>query len=129
MEMSLVRGIFAATALVGGLAACGDDDVAPATGDDPQAAEGQEVFASKACAECHSTSGGGGRGPDLDGIYGEEIELADGGTVVVDDEYLARSIEDPGADIVEGYDAMMPDRGLSADEVEAVVAYIRSLSD
>lgn len=131
MKPSTTRiGLAAAVLVAGGVAACGDDDdVAPARGDDPQAAEGQQVFADSGCSDCHSTTGGSGRGPNLDGIYEEEVELTDGSSFVRDDEYLARSISDPSTDIVDGFSPQMPNFGLDGDEVDALVAYIRSLSD
>lgn len=131
MELSATRRATAVAAILAlGLAACGDDDdVASARGDDPQAAEGEQLFSANGCADCHSTTGGSGQGPHLDGIYGEEVELDDGSTVTADDEYLARSIDDPRADIVDGFSPQMPNFNLDDDEVDAVVAYIRSLSD
>ncbi len=55
------------------------------------------------------------------------MTLADGSTVVADDAYIRRSITDPDADRVEGYTVTMPVSGLSDDEIEAVLAYIREL--
>lgn len=111
-----------------GLAACGDDGgVAQAPSDDPLAVEGQGLFSENGCSGCHSTSGGDSRGPHLDAVFGEEVDLADGSTVVADEEYLARSIQEPSADVVDGYQPIMPSLGLSDNDVEALVAYIRSL--
>jgi cytochrome c oxidase subunit 2 len=110
------------------LVACGDDDSSEPRAEGP-AGEGQDVFDSQGCSGCHSTSGGSGTGPPLDGIYGEEVTLTDGSTVERDDEYLTRAIQDPSADIVEGFSPQMPDFGLDDDEVAAVIAYIRSLSN
>ena len=121
-------GPVAIVALSLGAAACGDD-VADAPSDDPQAAEGQQLFTDNGCAACHSTSGETGRGPNLDGIYGEEVELEDGSTVTRDDEYLTRAISDPSAELVAGFGDQMPDMGFDDGEVEALVGFVRSLSD
>lgn len=111
------------------LAACGDDgDVAEAPSGDPAAARGQELFSENGCSSCHSTSGGQSTGPHLDEVFGQEVELADGSTVVADEDYLTRSIQDPTADVVDGFQPIMPSLGLSDEDIEALVAYIRSLA-
>lgn len=113
-------------------AACGGDDSGDGIADrdgDALAAEGEQVFEENRCGECHSTSGQDMTGPHLDGIYGQEVELSDGSSVTVDDEYLERSIRDPGADVVEGFTPVMPDFDLEDEDVTALVAYIRSLTE
>ena len=93
----------------------------------PQAADGRQVANTSGCASCHGADGSGGVGPAFVGLYGSEVKLADGSTVVADDEYLRRSITDPDAERVEGYAVKMPSTDLDADEIEAVLAYIREL--
>ncbi len=69
-------------------------------------------------------------GPGWGGLYGSKVSLADGSTVRADDAYLARSILEPDARIVEGYPAgVMPayDTLLKEDEVNAIVAYSTAL--
>jgi cytochrome c oxidase subunit II len=109
------------------LAACGNDGAADAPEDDPQAVAGQQIFQANGCTGCHSTTGGRSSGPPLDGVAGQEVELSDGTTIVRDDEYLARSITDPSADIVAGFPDAMPRFNLDDEDVDALVAYIRSL--
>ena len=48
-------------------------------------------------------------------------------TLLVDEEYLRRSIADPKADIVKGYSDIMPLIPVKPEELEAIVAYIRTL--
>lgn len=79
------------------------------------------------CAACHGRNGAGGVGPSWIGRFGATAELEDGGQVVVDTEYLIRSIQDPGADRLAGFTVTMPDNNLTPDEVGAVVAYIEAL--
>ena len=76
---------------------------------------------------CHR-EGGGGIGPDWDGLYGSTVTLDDGSTVVADEAYLTLAITDPDAQLVDGYDVKMPANDLSDDDVAAIVAYIRSLA-
>ena len=95
-------------------------------------AEGETLFTSQdiGCSGCHSDQDSP-VAPTLHGIYGKEIELADGSTVTVDDEYLYESISDPGAKLAKGYNDIMPKNyaaDLSEDQIQALVAYIKSLS-
>lgn len=65
-------------------------------------------------------------------LYGSERNLADGTTVTADQVYLREAVVDPQAKIVEGYEnVVMPPTGasLTAQEIEAVLAYIASLSE
>ena len=94
-------------------------------------AEGKTLAGRNGCAACHSPDGTPLAGPTWQRIYGKTETLDDGSTVLLDDEYLEGSIVDPDAQIVDGYvTGVMPkdfgDR-LSDDEIEAIVAYIKSL--
>ena len=91
-------------------------------------ASGHAIAKSNGCAGCHGSDGQGGVGPAWVGLYGSDVELADDTTVVADDEYLARAIKDPGADIVKGASVKMPSNGLSDEQIADVIAYIRDLS-
>lgn len=55
------------------------------------------------CIGCHSLDGSPGAGPTWLGIIGREEPLADGTTVIVDEEYIRNSILNPNDQIVEGY--------------------------
>ena len=115
-------------AIVAGVAACGgsggDSDVELSEA----GARGEDISKSNGCAQCHGSSGQGGVGPAWVDLYGSDVELEDGTIVVADDEYLARAISDPSADIVAGASVIMPSNGLSDDEIADVIAYIRDLS-
>lgn len=101
------------------VAACGNDG----STDD---LSGAELFVEIGCQACH-TEEDSDLAPTLSGIWGSDVTLEDGRTVTVDEEYVRRSITDPGADIVAGYDARMPTFGLSDSEVDRLVEYVRSL--
>ncbi|MCP4868617.1 MAG: cytochrome c [Proteobacteria bacterium] len=94
---------------------------------DPLVTAGKALFASKTCFGCHSTDGSRLVGPSFKGLSGKEEKLADGSTVTVDDAYLAESIVDPNAKVVEGYPPAMPPVPMSDEDVAALVAYINSL--
>lgn len=119
----LVTGLLLAVPLTG----CGADDD-PLEGLDDRAREGYAVVAEAGCQACHGVNGDGGVGPSWIGLAGSTVELDDGSTVVADDDYLRRSITDPGAELVAGYTIRMPENGLDTEEIEAVIAYIEGIS-
>ena len=119
--------------LTGVLAACGGDDsggsAAPGSGGASSDAEaGKQVARDRGCNSCHSSNGDKGTGPTWKGLYGSEVELADGTTVTADETYIKESITDPGAKIVKGYGNVMPHFTLSQEEVDQIFAYIQSLA-
>jgi cytochrome c oxidase subunit 2 len=68
---------------------------------------GRQLFENKlGCASCHA--GQNQRGAKLEGIFGKEVRLTNGQTVKVDEEYIRNSILNPSAQIVEGYQPIMP---------------------
>ena len=75
----------------------------------------------RGCTSCHSSNGDKGTGPTWKGLYGSEVELADGTTVTADETYVKESITDPGAKIVNGYGNVMPHFTLSQEEVNQLV--------
>ena len=98
------------------------------TADSPVAA-GAKLFTDLACVTCHQGSGGLQRGPTLAGLYGRQVQLAGGGSVLADDAYLRESIVRPQAKVVAGFQPLMPTfQGLiSEEQLLQLIAYIRSL--
>lgn len=95
---------------------------------DAEARRGRTLAQARGCGACHSTDGSRSIGPGWRGLYGRDEILADGRRVRADDAYLAESIRNPAAAVVQGYPAIMPPAGLDDTEVAAVVAYIRTLA-
>jgi cytochrome c oxidase subunit 2 len=97
--------------------------------EEPLAVRGQKVFTSLACNNCHR-SDGAGRGPALDGLFGKQVELETGQTIIADENYLRESILNPKAKILAGYQPVMPTfQGLlSEEQLLQLVSYIKSLS-
>jgi len=85
----------------------------PAT--DPEViARGKTLVAEKACLGCHVIGRSGGRvGPTLNGVVKRR-----------DADYVRRKIEDPTFD---NETSMMPNFGLTEQQVEAIVAYLATL--
>jgi cytochrome c oxidase subunit 2 len=96
--------------------------------EDSPAAAGQKLFASLACSTCHAEENRG-RGPTLAGVYGKEVRLDNGTTVVADDVYIRESILNPRAKTVIGYPAIMPtfQGQVSEEQILQLVAYIKSI--
>ncbi len=94
---------------------------------DPVAA-GQIVAERNACGACHSIDGTKNVGPTWLGLFGSTEAMTGGGSIVVDEEYIAESIRNPGLKIVAGYDnAMTPYDFLSDDEINALIEYIKTI--
>jgi len=92
-------------------------------------AQGGNLFRALGCSGCH---GGNGtvRAPDLHGVFGRPVALADGTTVPADTQYIRDSILMPKKQIAAGYAPVMPSFGglVDEDELMQLVAYVRSLS-
>lgn len=130
----MVVGVLARTSslvvvVVVGLVGCGESASDPPAELSDAAKQGFSLAESTGCFACHGNGGVGGVAPAWTGLAGSEVELADGTTVSADHAYLVRSITDPGADMVAGAAIAMPPNSLDAGEVEAVVAYIESLTE
>jgi len=90
---------------------------------------GQALVNANGCTACHSIDGAGGNiGPKWNGLFGSEVELADGSTVEADEAYLAESIKAPQAKIVAEYETqLMPTYGFTDEQIADIVAYIKTL--
>jgi len=99
---------------------------------DPEAAERGELLAEgQGCLACHTSDGRPGSAPTWKGLAGSTRPLASGEEVVADDAYLFASIVDPSTQIVEGYEAMMPEvyaDQLDEQQITDLVEYIKSLA-
>ncbi len=91
-------------------------------------AAGQKLFTSLACNTCHYEENRG-RGPTLVGLYGTEVKLANGNTVIADDAYIRESILNPGAKVVGGYSPIMPtfQGQISEEQILQIIAYLKSI--
>ncbi len=92
------------------------------------ASQGEKLFQKYACNTCH-TSDATGRGPVLAGLYGKSVQLADGRSVVVDENYIRESILSPQAKIAAGFQPIMPtfQGQVNEEDLLKLLAYVRSL--
>ena len=96
------------------------------------------------CAGCHSIDGSTMAGPSWLGVFGGQESLADGSTVTVDEQYLLKSILDPAAQIVTGFEnipmpanfeeqfaaeqaRLLESAGVEIDIAADLITYIQSL--
>ncbi|MBI4041677.1 MAG: cytochrome c oxidase subunit II [Deltaproteobacteria bacterium] len=95
------------------------------------AEQGKGLFTQKGCTACHTVTGQKLIGPPLNGIFGKEVELQDGSKHFRDENYIRESLMTPGAKMVKGFAPLMPtfQGTLSDSEVNAVIAYLKSLKE
>jgi cytochrome c oxidase subunit II len=92
------------------------------------AQNGERLFASMGCNACHSGNATA-RGPNLAGVYGSKLRLANGTEVLVNDAYLRDAILNPSQHITAGYAPIMPtyQGQISEDGLIDLVEYLKTL--
>jgi cytochrome c oxidase subunit II len=97
-------------------------------------ATGRRIMQNIGCFACHSLDGAKLVGPTFAGLWGSEKTVITGGTtrqVLVDEDYIHRSIFDPNADIVEGFGRglMLSYKGmLTEEDVDQIIEYLKTLN-
>jgi len=90
--------------------------------------QGQLLTVRNGCIGCHSIDGTKMTGPTWFGLYGSNVKLADGRTVVADDAYIAESILNSKAKEVAGFSpTVMPSFALTETQISDIIAYIKTL--
>ena len=96
---------------------------------------GRKLMESKGCIVCHSIDGTKIVGPSFKGIYGHKVIVTTDGKereITVDDAYITRSINEPNADVVKGFNQgqMVSYKGqFTAEDIKHIAEYIKTLSD
>lgn len=97
----------------------------------PASVKGEQLVETMGCITCHSTDGSERVGSSFKGLYGTSRSVLTAGTeraVVADENYIRRSILEPRADKVKALAGrVMPDHSLSEAELDAIVAYLKTL--
>lgn len=95
---------------------------------------GLTIMKQNACLTCHSLDGSKLIGPTFRGIYGKsEVVITETGeekTIIVDDDYLVRSIYEPNVEIVKGFNkGLMISYKSTIDEasVAQIIDYIKTI--
>jgi len=92
----------------------------------PASEQGATLYRQLGCAGCHDVPA---IAPDLAGLAGRTVMLADGRTTTASPEYLRESILDPGTKVVATYPPSMPSyrKQLTEEQLTALVQYIQGL--
>jgi cytochrome c oxidase subunit II len=95
------------------------------------AEEGQRLFVQHHCAGCHRGSQTV-KAPPLEGVFGKPVPIQDGKEVrfvTADPAYIRDSILMPKAQIVAGYEPLMPSfkDQISEPDLLKIIAYIKSI--
>ncbi len=91
---------------------------------------GHELLEQHGCLGCHSLDGTPRLGPSFKGIWGRSVTVVSNNkerTINVDDTYLLRSILEPNADVVKGFQPIMPPFTLKDEENREIVEYLKEL--
>lgn len=94
---------------------------------------GKKIMQNIGCFACHTTDGSKLVGPSFKGKYGSLETVETGGQkrqVTIDDEYIKKSIFDPNADVVEGFQKglmLSYKNQLSEEDVKHIIEYIKSI--
>jgi cytochrome c oxidase subunit 2 len=90
---------------------------------------GERLYRTRGCAQCHSLDGKAGTGPTFKALFGRQVLLDGGTTVVADEDYVRESILEPQAKIVAGFQPVMPTfKGrLKDQEITAIIEYLKTL--
>jgi cytochrome c oxidase subunit 2 len=96
---------------------------------EPPAEAGKRLFETLRCATCHEAHGPASRCPPLENVYGRQVKLTGGETVLADENYLRESILRPAAKVVAGYQPLMPsfDGQVDEEQLLQLIAYLKSL--
>ena len=94
--------------------------------DGDAAAAGEAIYASQ-CSMCHTTDGSTSIGPTWEGLFGSEITLTDGSTVVVDEAYIVESIREPSNQVREGFQPIMQAFDMSDEDIDNLIAFMQTL--
>ncbi|HEX7635229.1 MAG TPA: cytochrome c oxidase subunit II [Noviherbaspirillum sp.] len=91
------------------------------------AARGFELYRRYGCSGCHEPQSSV-HAPDLHGLLGREVHLADGRTLIADEAYVRDSVLLPKKDVVAGYAPIMPSFAgqIGEEDLLAIIEYLRS---
>jgi len=98
-------------------------------------ARGLEILRKNACNACHSSDGTKLVGPSYKGSFGfKQVVITDGKEreILVDEDYIRKSIYEPNVDMVKGYPRglMLSYKDLiSEDDLKEILVYIKSLNE
>lgn len=103
---------------------------AAAKGEKTGVEKGRELYQSKGCSACHSIDGSKLIGPSFKGLFGKKERVVTGGRereIIIDEAYIIKSEHEPTADVVVGYQPLMPPSPMDDEEIKAVIEFMKTL--
>jgi len=93
------------------------------------ASRGEALFREFGCSGCHGENAVV-HAPNLAGLYGKPVPLADGTTVVADERYIRDSILLPLKEVAAGYEPIMPSFAgkIGEEDILDLIAYVKTLA-
>lgn len=92
--------------------------------------QGRKLYSQYGCAGCHEMHSAG-PAPSLHNLFGHPVVLANGSTVTADENFIRKSILNPGSNPVKGYAPnVMPvyEGQINEEDLLDLLVYIKSLS-
>jgi cytochrome c oxidase subunit 2 len=95
----------------------------------PDAGRGEKLYNESGCKACHSLDGAKGIGPSWKGLFGSQVPLADGSSVLADEEYITESIRNPSTKVHQGFspNAMPSFAYLNDGQIADLIEFIKTL--
>jgi len=94
---------------------------------------GERLYQQAGCISCHSIDGSAvsGGGPTFQNLYGSQVPLASGETVLADDNYIRESILYPARKQHAGYPLIMQsyEGQLDSQEISGLIEWMKTLSE
>ena len=106
--------------------------IAPPVSNPVSAAEGQRLAGILGCIGCHTTNGTVGTAhmaPSWKGLFGSEVTLNDGSTVLADEKYIHDHLLKRTNKWVKTYENAMPNYSgiVTEPQIESLILYLKTL--
>ncbi len=93
---------------------------------------GDKLLEDRGCLDCHSVDGTIEVGPSFKGLFGRKVVVTSGGKereLIADETYIKKSIIHPDADVVKGFDDIMPsqEENVTNEELDVIIEYLKEL--
>ena len=91
---------------------------------------GLQLIEDEGCTVCHTMDGSPLVGPTFKGMFGmKQRVLTDGKEmeITIDETYIRKSIIEPNADVVKGFEPIMPEISLTESQITGIIEYLKNL--
>ena len=112
--------------LPAGSAASVDGLTAPASSGETLSLAGRKLVESKGCLVCHSLDGSKSLAPTFKGMWGRTEALTDGTSVVIDENYVRESIQNPQKKVAAAFAPLMPILPMSDTDIQQIIDYLKT---